>query len=189
MCSDETICLSIKRKEKNGLEYLYQKYYRPLVVWADTFIHDMNAAENLVQEFFIKLWEKSMLSGVMPDKLKGYLYAGVRNRALNSLDKTDPLRRAGEVAIPAMMWEEYDEEKELLEEKVRAAVERLPEKSREIVKSVYWENMKYKEVAEKYGVTLSTVKTLLVNSLKALREDTSIRMDILLFYLLKKSRF
>ena len=78
--------------------------------------------------------------------------------------------------------------KDQLEERVRAAVERLPEKSREIVKCVYWENMKYKEVAERFGVSLATVKTLLVNSLKALRKDTSIRLDVLLFFLLKKSR-
>lgn len=47
MYSDETICLLIKRKEKNGMEYLFEKYYQSLVIWADTFIHDVNAAENL----------------------------------------------------------------------------------------------------------------------------------------------
>ncbi len=168
------------------MEGLYEVYYKPLVVWADTFIHDVGLAEDLVQEFFIKLWEKGMLEGVEPERLKNYLYVGVRNRALNSLDKNDPLRWVGEKAIPTAVWEEYDEVKDQLEERVRAAVERLPEKSREIVKCVYWEDMKYKEVAERFGVSLATVKTLLVNSLKALRKDTSIRLDVLLFFLLKK---
>lgn len=184
--SDATICLLMKQRDKKGMEGLYEVYYKPLVVWADTFVHDMGAAEDLVQEFFIKLWEKGMLNAVEPRNLKNYLYAGVRNRALNSLDKDDPLRRVGESAIPERVWEEYDELKDQLEERVRAAVERLPEKSREIVKCVYWEDMKYKEAAEKCGVSVSTVKTLLVNSLKALRKDTSIRLDVLLFFLLKK---
>lgn len=186
MCSDETICLLIRRKEKNGLECLYKKYYRPLVVWADTFMHDMGAAENLVQDFFIKLWEKEILGNIQPCNLKNYLYTGVRNRALNSLNKFDPLRRVGEVALPALVWEEYDDFEDQVVEKVREAVERLPERSREVVKGVYLENLKYKEVAEKYGISIATVKTLLVNSLKSLRKELSVYNGIFFIYLIKK---
>ena len=186
MYSDETICLLIKRKEKNGMEYLFEKYYQSLVIWADTFIHDVNAAENLVQEFFIKLWEKSMLDHVQPMGLKNYLYVGVRNRALNSLEKTDPLRRVGEVAIPVSVAEEYDDFKDEVVEKVREAVERLPERSREVIKSVYLENLKDNEVAEKYGITIATVKTLLVNSLKTLRKEFAVYGEIFFLYFLKK---
>ncbi len=186
MWSDETICLLIKRKEKNGIEYLFEKYYRSLVVWADTFIHDMNAAENLVQEFFIRLWEKEMLQNVHPVCLRNYLYVGVRNRALNSLEKTDLLRRVGEIAIPVGVSEEYDDLKDQMMEKVREALERLPERSREVVKSVYLENLKYKEVAEKYGISIATVKTLLVNSLKTLRKEFSVYSGIFFLFFLKK---
>ncbi|MDE7074547.1 MAG: sigma-70 family RNA polymerase sigma factor [Odoribacter sp.] len=186
MCSDETICLLIRRKEKNGLEYLYKKYYRPLVVWADTFMHDMGAAENLVQDFFIKLWEKEILGNIQPCNLKNYLYTGVRNRALNSLNKFDPLRRVGEVVLPALVWEEYDDFEDQVVEKVREAVERLPERSREVVKGVYLENLKYKEVAEKYGISIATVKTLLVNSLKSLRKELAVYNGIFFIYLIKK---
>ncbi len=185
MWSDETICLLIKRKEKNGIEYLFEKYYRSLVVWADTFIHD-NAAENLVQEFFIRLWEKEMLQNVQPVCLRNYLYVGVRNRALNSLEKTDLLRRVGEIAIPVGVSEEYDDLKDQMMEKVREALERLPERSREVVKSVYLENLKYKEVAEKYGISIATVKTLLVNSLKTLRKEFSVYSGIFFLFFLKK---
>ena len=176
----------LAQKDNKAFQHLYGMYFSALKALAVNYVKDEDEAEDLVQEFFIKLWEKGMLEGVEPERLKNYLYVGVRNRALNSLDKNDPLRRVGEKAIPTAVWEEYDEVKDQLEERVRAAVERLPEKSREIVKCVYWENMKYKEVAERFGVSLATVKTLLVNSLKALRKDTSIRLDVLLFFLLKK---
>ncbi len=188
MWSDETICLLIKRKEKNGMEYLFEKYYRSLVVWADTFIHDMNAAENLVQEFFIRLWEKEMLQNVQPVCLRNYLYVGVRNRALNSLEKTDLLRRVGEIAIPVGVSEEYDDLRDQMMEKVREALERLPERSREVVKSVYLENLKYKEVAEKYGISIATVKTLLVNSLKTLRKEFSVYSGFFFLFFLKKGK-
>ena len=94
---DTTICSLCRQKNRKGLEYLFQMYYRPLVVWADTFVNDIGGAEDLVQEFFIHIWEKELLDGVKPETLKSYLYTAVRNRALNRLDKKDPLRRAIEM--------------------------------------------------------------------------------------------
>lgn len=183
------ICRAMQGKERKGLEYLYEGYYRQLVIWADTFLRNMGAAEDLVQEFFIKLWEQDMLKGVDPKRLKGYLLMGIRNRALNALEKQDPLRRVGEVAIPIEVWEEYDSWEENIRNRVKQAVEHLPERSREVVKSVYLENMKYREVAEKFGISIATVKTLIVNSLKKLRENVGVGSDILLVLFIKKIHF
>ena len=71
---DTTICSLCRQKNRKGLEYLFQMYYRPLVVWADTFVNDIGGAEDLVQEFFIHIWEKELLDGVKPETLKSYLY-------------------------------------------------------------------------------------------------------------------
>lgn len=61
------------------------------------FLHDTQRAEDIVQDFFVKLWEKPY-SPYFLETLKSYLFTSIRNLALNQLDKIDPLRRACDVA-------------------------------------------------------------------------------------------
>lgn len=184
--SDEAICDLLKKGEIKDLEYLFQEYYKPLVLWADTFLNDIALSEDLVQEFFVKLWEKELLSGLTSDTLKSYLYTSVRNRAFNALSKKDTLRNTSDIAGNNRVWEEYDDWEEEVIRQVEEAVGKLPPRSREIVECVYLQGMKYKEVAEKFEISVSTVKTLLVNSLKTLRKETKDEKDLFLFLYLKK---
>lgn len=180
--SNEVICAYLKKKDTKGLEYLFVEYYRPLVLWADTFLNDMGQAEDLVQEFFVKLWEQELVSRLVPETLKSYLYTSVRNRALNLLDKNDPLHLAFKVEDGMEIGDEYSDSEEELVRKVEEAVRNLPPRSREIVECVYLKNMKYKEVAEKLDISVATVKTLLVHSLKTLRKEFKTEKNVILFF-------
>ena len=55
---DVQICDLLKNKDAKGMEFLFEEYYKPLVVWGDTFLNDVSRSEDLVQDFLIKLWEK-----------------------------------------------------------------------------------------------------------------------------------
>ena len=169
-----------------GLQYLFEKYYKPLVLWADTFLNDISMSEDLVQELFIKLWEQGLYSQLRPETLRTYLYTAVHNRALNLLDKNDPIRLAFQVDDGLEFWEENNEPEEEIMRQVDEAIAKLPDRSREIIELVYLKNMKYKEVAEKLQISMSTVKTLLVNSLKTLRKEFKDKNNLFLFFLLKK---
>lgn len=51
----------MQRQDKlmHSIDDLYDRYYDELVLWADTILNDMGAAEDLVQDFFVRLWEKN----------------------------------------------------------------------------------------------------------------------------------
>jgi len=68
-------------------------------------------------------------------------------------------------------------------------MENLPPRSRVIMEEVFIHNMKYREVAEKYNVSISTVKTLLGNAVRKLRErlDKEKFAGFLFFFCKKKS--
>ncbi len=104
---DQEICSLLKVRKIGGMELLFREYYKPLVVWATTFLHDTQRAEDIVQDFFVKHWEKPY-SALLPETLKSYLFTSIRNLALNQLDKIDPLRRACDVAYYDSPWNEYD---------------------------------------------------------------------------------
>lgn len=43
-----------------SVDELYDRFYDELVLWADTILNDMGEAEDLVQDFFVRLWEKEV---------------------------------------------------------------------------------------------------------------------------------
>lgn len=179
--SEEVICSLLRQKKLEGLEMLFDAYYRPLVLWADTFLNHMQHSEDLVQDFFIKLWEKELYLKLEPGKTKAYLYTAVRNQALNRVSLQDPLRRAYDINSFSKAWEEYDNHREAILRKVEHEISKLPEQSRKIVHAVYIQGKRYKEVAEEFGISVATVKTLLVHSLRRLREESK-KGNWLLFY-------
>ena len=58
---------------------------------------------------------------------------------------------------------------EILTKQLYAAMDKLPHKGREVFKSIVFDNLKYKEVAEKYNISTNTVKTHYSRALKNLR--------------------
>ena len=81
MYSSDQDILAFMRKDKTiGIQHLFDRYYRPLVLFADEFLKDSSAAEDLVQDFFVKLWEDDYLLKVAEGALGSYLYSAVRNR-------------------------------------------------------------------------------------------------------------
>lgn len=184
--SDHEICVLLQKGKEEGIDLLFNKYYRGLVLWADTFLNDMAKSEDVVQEFFVKLWEKHLTTELHPDTLKSYLFTSVKHIALNSLEKVDPLKRAYDVNRIDRPWIEYNDLTEEMLCQVEQEIEKLSPRSRDIVKAVYVEGLHYKEVAEKYNISVATVKTLLVNALKRLRTNSTHTDSSLLLFFLKK---
>lgn len=185
--SDDKICLLLQNGKEEGIDLLFVKYYKSLVLWADTFLNDIVKSEDIVQEFFVKLWERHLIADLRPDTLKYYLFTSVKNLALNALERVDPLKKAYDVNLIDTPQIEYDDLTEELLCRVESEIEKLPPRSRDIVKAIYMEGLRYKEVADKFNISVATVKTLLVNALKKLRANSAGVDSILLHFFLKKS--
>ena len=82
---DSTICSLLNQGEEKGMEYLFTRYYKPLVLWAASFLNNIPQSEDLVQDFFIRLWEKRTQTSLQATTFKSFLYTSVRNLAFDML--------------------------------------------------------------------------------------------------------
>ncbi|MFR3332146.1 MAG: RNA polymerase sigma factor [Odoribacter splanchnicus] len=182
---DSTICSLLNQGEEKGMEYLFTRYYKPLVLWAASFLNNIPQSEDLVQDFFIRLWEKRTQTSLQATTFKSFLYTSVRNLAFDRMEKKDPLRHATDIQHFERRWEEYDSFEEEIFTLLKREIEQLPNRSREIIKCIYIQGLSYKETANQLGISVATVNTLLVNALKKIRQNCSGSKDqLLLLFLL-----
>ena len=167
--NDEHICKLLRQDNSCGLKLMYDKYYRPMVLWANTFLSDLPVAEDVVQEFFVVFLAKKRYRQLISCNLKGYLFAAVKFAALKYLDKRDPLRRTSRINDLAVELIDPDDLTEEMLMQIEAEIEKLPGRTREVLKAVYYEGLRYKEAAARFNISVETVKMHLANALKRLR--------------------
>ncbi len=172
--------LEVTNGEPPSFEIIFKKNFPRLKKYSLGMVRDYEVAEDLVQDAFIKLWEKrNELHSV--DSIQGLLYTIVRNNCLNYLKKN----KMREQYVEAFRFESptqelfirsFLEEEELKEERLRFQneLERvltiLPDKCREVFELSRFEGLTNKEVAVFMGVTVKTVEKHLAKATKLLRE-------------------
>lgn len=181
------ICDLLRSRNKAGLNLLFQIYYTPLVLWANTFLDNLPAAEDLVQEFFIAVWEDRIYERFYPHNLSSFLRLIIKNKALNRLEKKDVLRKTMEIDRIELAWEEYNDQHDQIIAAVQKELLSLPPRSREIMSLVFQRGMKYQEVATLLDISLSTVKNLVVKSMEKLKRQLSNETLIYFFAFFKKN--
>ena len=168
---EEEICRLLAADDWRGMELMFRVYYKRLVVWADTFLEDMQLAEDIVQELFITLLEKKRRRTLQSSTLSSFLFVSVRNQCYHRLEKKDTLRHTVDLKEVNIAFEEYNEKHDYIITRILNEIEKLPPRSQEIMLAVFVDGLKYREVAEKYHISLSTVKTLLGNAVRKLKEQ------------------
>lgn len=170
-------------KESKNMEYIFELYYKPLTLWAASFVNDIAKAEDIVQELFTEIWETN--NNLKTDTLKSYLYTSVKNKSIDFIRKKDPLKDAEKINLFDRSWEEYDNFKDEAIRKINEEIERLPKRTKQVMQCIYLKGMSYKETANYLDISTSTVNTLLTNAIKRIREMSLHNNFILLFMLIE----
>jgi len=167
--NDNELFIKMRLKDKPAFDALFRQYYKPLCVFCYNILRDRSLAEEVVQEFFISIWEQPPL---ISDSVKSYFYKSIYNRSLNYIEKAKTRIRNEEqysVQLEQDSESENSEDKDL-QKQITNAVEQLPEKCKEIFMLCKYNEMTYAQVSELLSVSPKTVENQMGIALKKLRE-------------------
>jgi RNA polymerase sigma-70 factor (ECF subfamily) len=175
--SDRELAERLKKRDPDAMTALYDRFGRLAYSVILGIVHDGAIAEDLLQESFLRVWNRVQAFDSERGALGAWLLAVARNRAI------DHVRSAGaRMALNCFELEErehpamfVDIEKDLLSEekarRVRNALSRLTPNQKKVVELAYYEGLSQTEMAERMGQPLGTVKTWARTALKMLRDE------------------
>ncbi|MCF8309647.1 MAG: RNA polymerase sigma-70 factor [Bacteroidales bacterium] len=170
---DKKLIERLRKGEEKAFETLFQQYYEPLCVFALQYLPDEDAAKDLVQEMFFKIWEKRT-NFYITTSLESYLYRSVHNQAINFLNHEKIKKSYKDKILESFRRKIHNDEQAYneikLEDAVNQSVESLPEKRKKIFKLSRYEGMKYSEIAAKMDISVKTVEAQMTQAIKSLRD-------------------
>ena len=185
---DEQIALLLSKKDEAAFEQVFKMHYKNLHAYAFTMLKDEDEAEEMVQQVFFKLWERSehlSFSG----SIAAYLYRAVHNESLNFI-KHQKVKAGHQLHVAYSMKNKSEQAqskmiRKELENKFREALNELPEQCRTVFQLSRFEDMKYKEIADKLDISVKTVENHMGKALKLLRTKLVDFLPLLLILLSK----
>jgi len=179
---DAELARRLQRREPQAMADLYDRFGRLAYSIILSVVRDAAIAEDLVQETFLRVWNRAAGFDAERGALGPWLLAIARNRAIDHIrsagarmDKNaaelDIFERA-EHGNPASY---VDIERDVLNadsaRRIKAALSKLNQNQQKVIELAYYEGLSQTEMAERLGQPLGTVKTWVRTALKHLKDE------------------
>ena len=156
---------------KDDLREIYDAYFDALRRYLYYKTNDIDLSEDLVQEVFIKVWEKR--ESIKKETVKSLLYTIANNLMINHFNhqqvvvahQKDNLTVDREHHTPQFELE-HQEFKQLLNQ----AIQEMPEGSREVFLMNRIDKLKYDEIATRLGLSVKAVEKRMSKALSVIKE-------------------
>ena len=173
--TDLEIFLAIQSQQVRALDLLYDRYGRLVYTTAVQILGNIEEAEDVTQEAFLRLWQRSEIYQPQRGSLSGFLITLTRSRALDrvrarkssqhKLQRIQNLTDCVSTYNPPLEFVTVQERADL----VRTALRQLSPADRQLLETAYYEELSQSEIAARDGIPLGTVKSRARMALKKLR--------------------
>jgi len=173
MPSSDAMLVERLPRDRSGdeLRELYRRYAGELFGFAASALGDREQAEEVVQDVFAQLWRHAGEYDQRRASVRTWLYAIARNRIVDAhrrasarpkrADQEDSLDNAAEIDAAL--------DQAVLRWQITAALARLSPAHREVIRLAHYGGLTMREIAERTGIPLGTVKSRTSYALRSLR--------------------
>ena len=164
---------------KSEFDILFEKYYERLVLFAEGYVGDLKTAEDMVQEAYLKLWNKrDELADVL--NTEAYCVTLIKNLCYDVLRRSQPDedgRPPEELNLPmdtniAREIEQRDEVNQ-----VKRLIGRLPEQQKRVILLRDVNDCSFEEIEQATGLNAINIRVLLSRARKKIREQYNAIMN------------
>lgn len=171
---DHELLVRLQRRDPQALAELYDRYGQLVFRLILRMVRDNGIAEDLVQETFLRVWNR--IGGFDSDRgaVGPWLLAVARNRAIDYLRcsgrRTESMVELNETEHPELFADFSSEVFNVdIVRQVNRALDQLDSQQRQAIELAYFEGMSQTEIAERMGQPLGTIKTWTRRSIQQMR--------------------
>ena len=179
--NDAFLLLALKDGQEKAYDFIFRKYYKALCAQANAYLHDLDLAQSLTQDCFIKFWEKRSQADTI-ENLSSYLSFMVRNKCIDYIRKTPKFNDLSSQTFNGS--DNLQSDTQLLSREFEAqliqALSQLPNRCRRAFEYSRFENMTYPEIAKKMDISIKAVEGLISRSLKILRSELKDYLSVII---------
>ena len=174
---------ALKLGDSKAYTILVDIYHHKLCIYADSLINDQKAAEDIVQNVFIRTWKKR--DQLKSDfEIKSFLYKSVYNEFIDEYRKQKMVVPLEKKYIDALTTFVENEDEYGLEQKiklVKGEIQKLPPKCKEIFMLSKQDGLTNLEIAEYKEVSIKSVEAHITKAFNILRESIGDEVHIVMF--------
>ena len=187
LMNERQLIIELKDGNQASFKKLYSTYAPKLYAFSRKYLNSTSDAEEIVQEVFIRIWEKKenidenqSFSSYVIQAAKHRIYNGFRKR-VNEQAYLDFLIHADK---SSKNFTQLDVEYQEIKDKAEDAIGSMPLRRQEIFRLSREAGLKNKEIAQKLQISIKTVENQMGQALKFLREELSDYQMLILLFLL-----
>jgi RNA polymerase sigma-70 factor (ECF subfamily) len=176
---ERALIARLQRRDPQALAELYDDYGRAAFSLVLRVVRDRAIAEDLVQETFLRVWNRVHLIDSEKGALGPWLLAIARNRAIDYL-RSSAGRERNAIELNETdhsgLYREMEAEILISDQarRVREAMDRLAPNYRTVMELAYFEGLSQSEMSVKMGQPLGTIKTWVRTALRSLRDELGV---------------
>lgn len=177
--TDTLLVKLLSQRNEQAFQKIFEKYRDDIYTYAKALLHSEEAAQEVVQEVFMRIWLKA--EELDPDlNFKSFLFTMCRNLCFDSLRKLANSRKLSQELLhtsdtyhdsvqETMLSEDYQQLRQ-------QAIDKLPPKRKLIFQMSRDREMTYEEISKELGITISTVKSQMTKAIEHMRTHVKKRL-------------